>query len=50
MSLTMPSEEAQYDLMHNVIAMSKTAPEDIVYVEAHGTGTKVGDPFQALGF
>jgi len=47
MSLTMPSEEAQYDLMHNVIAMSKTAPEDIVYVEAHGTGTKVGDPIEA---
>lgn len=47
MSLTMPSEEAQHDLMANTLKLSKTAPEDIVFVEAHGTGTKVGDPIEA---
>ncbi len=45
--LTIPSGEAQQELMSRVLAESGLAPSDIDYLEAHGTGTKVGDPIEA---
>ncbi len=45
--LTIPSSEAQAELMADVLARSGRSPNDIVYIEAHGTGTAVGDPVEA---
>lgn len=45
--LTIPSAEAQAELMRRVLAASGLEPADVAYVEAHGTGTKVGDPVEA---
>jgi phthiocerol/phenolphthiocerol synthesis type-I polyketide synthase C len=45
--LTVPSHEAQAELLREVYARAGIAPEDIDYFEAHGTGTAVGDPLEA---
>ncbi|UMM08096.1 type I polyketide synthase [Gluconobacter frateurii] len=47
LSLTMPSEDAQRDLLLDVARRAEIDPADIGYVEAHGTGTPVGDPIEA---
>jgi phthiocerol/phenolphthiocerol synthesis type-I polyketide synthase C len=44
--LTVPSHEAQAELLREVYARAGIAPEDIDYFEAHGTGTAVGDPLE----
>src|SRR3984957_2820953 len=45
--LTVPSHEAQAELLREVYERAGIAPEDIDYFEAHGTGTQVGDPLEA---
>ncbi|MEU4894852.1 SDR family NAD(P)-dependent oxidoreductase [Streptomyces sp. NPDC044780] len=49
--LSLPSAEAQEQLIRRVHRRAGVRPEDVSYVEAHGTGTLVGDPLecQALG-
>ena len=44
--LTMPSREAQINLMQEAYAQARLDPLDTQYIEAHGTGTKVGDPIE----
>jgi len=45
--LTVPSHEAQAELLREVYERAGIAPADIDYFEAHGTGTAVGDPLEA---
>ncbi|QQP95867.1 type I polyketide synthase [Lysobacter enzymogenes] len=45
--ITVPSADAQRQLMRAALAAAGTAPAQIAYVEAHGTGTPVGDPIEA---
>ena len=45
--LTIPSAEAQSELMKAVLNKSGLSSEDIDFVETHGTGTPVGDPIEA---
>ncbi len=49
--LTVPSTNAQADLLKQAYVQAGINPEEIDYVEAHGTGTAVGDPIEtrALG-
>lgn len=44
--ITIPSSDAQAELMRSVLARSGLSPADIDFVEAHGTGTAVGDPIE----
>ncbi|MBR9911241.1 MAG: type I polyketide synthase [Gammaproteobacteria bacterium] len=45
--LTVPSIEAQANLMRQAYAQAGIGPDDVDYLEAHGTGTPVGDPIEA---
>ena len=45
--LTIPSVDAQAELLAGVLARARLAVDDIDFVEAHGTGTPVGDPVEA---
>lgn len=45
--LTIPSAEAQTELMRDTLYRSGLQANDIDFVEAHGTGTPVGDPVEA---
>ncbi|MGW5868998.1 type I polyketide synthase [Streptomyces sp. NPDC055239] len=45
--LTVPSAEAQAQLLREAYAAAKIAPASVHYVELHGTGTRVGDPVEA---
>lgn len=45
--LTIPSADAQAELMASVLAESGLSVDDIDFIEAHGTGTPVGDPVEA---
>lgn len=45
--LTVPSHEAQAELLREVYEGAGISPADIDYFEAHGTGTAVGDPLEA---
>ncbi|MDR3569718.1 MAG: type I polyketide synthase [Syntrophobacteraceae bacterium] len=47
--LTIPSAEAQAQLLESVCRQAGVDGADIDYVEAHGTGTPVGDPIECLG-
>lgn len=44
--LTVPSADAQADLMRRTYDHAGISPEEIDYLEAHGTGTAVGDPIE----
>src|SRR5262245_35681466 len=46
-TITVPSLDAQVDLMRDVCRRARINPSCIRYVEAHGTGTPVGDPIEA---
>lgn len=45
--ISLPSEEAQANLVIETCEKFEIDPLDIGYVEAHGTGTAVGDPIEA---
>lgn len=45
--ITLPSREAQENLIRLAYAKSGLDPRDTGYVEAHGTGTRAGDPLEA---
>lgn len=45
--LTIPSDEAQTELLRRLLERTGLQADDIDYVEAHGTGTAVGDPIEA---
>ena len=44
--LTVPSEEAQKQVILDALRRSGVPPSQVDYVEAHGTGTPVGDPIE----
>jgi acyl transferase domain-containing protein/NADPH:quinone reductase-like Zn-dependent oxidoreductase/acyl carrier protein len=46
--LSLPSPDAQEQLLRQVYADAGVSPDDVVYVEAHGTGTPAGDPAECL--
>jgi Polyketide synthase modules and related proteins len=46
---TVPSPNAQADLISEVLEKSGVDPRSISYVEAHGTGTSLGDPIEIRG-
>jgi acyl transferase domain-containing protein/NADPH:quinone reductase-like Zn-dependent oxidoreductase/SAM-dependent methyltransferase/acyl carrier protein len=45
--ISLPSSEAQAQLVRDACADAELAPSQIGFVEAHGTGTAVGDPIEA---
>ena len=45
--MTVPSQEAQAELVRDCCRLAGIDPATIQYVEAHGTGTQVGDPIEA---
>ena len=44
--LTVPSEEAQQQVIEDALHKAGVLPAQVDYVEAHGTGTPVGDPIE----
>ncbi|MFC3161867.1 type I polyketide synthase [Ciceribacter thiooxidans] len=42
--ISLPSREAQAELLKAVYDGNGIDPNDVVFIEGHGTGTKVGDP------
>ncbi|MDT0448071.1 SDR family NAD(P)-dependent oxidoreductase [Streptomyces hesseae] len=48
MGLSLPSPEAQEELLRRVYAEAGVHPDELVYFEAHGTGTPAGDPVEAM--
>ncbi|MDO1449031.1 SDR family NAD(P)-dependent oxidoreductase [Rhodocytophaga aerolata] len=47
---TVPSYDAQVDMLRNAYADAGVNPQQVGYVEAHGTGTPVGDPIETKAF
>ncbi|MFJ9363729.1 SDR family NAD(P)-dependent oxidoreductase [Nocardia sp. NPDC101769] len=45
--ISVPSEDAQAQMIMDACRDAGVAPTDIGYIEAHGTGTAVGDPIEA---
>jgi len=45
--ITVPSQQAQEDLIRQACLQAGLSPSKIAYVEAHGTGTPIGDPIEA---
>ena len=45
--ISVPSEDAQAQMIVDACRDAAVAPSDIGYIEAHGTGTAVGDPIEA---
>src|SRR5262249_22239926 len=45
--LTVPSPEAQREVIRLATHAAGIEPGDVQYVELHGTGTRVGDPIEA---
>ncbi|GAA2730206.1 SDR family NAD(P)-dependent oxidoreductase [Streptomyces nogalater] len=45
--LTVPSEQAQTQVLREAYRRAGVEPGDVQYVELHGTGTPVGDPIEA---
>jgi phthiocerol/phenolphthiocerol synthesis type-I polyketide synthase C len=44
--ITVPSGQAQADLLEEVYAKYKIDPSELDFLEAHGTGTPIGDPIE----
>lgn len=47
--LTVPSAEAQAEVIREALADADVPAESISYIEAHGTGTRLGDPIELQG-
>ena len=45
--ITVPSRQAQEELIREACLRAGVPPSRIAYVEAHGTGTPIGDPIEA---
>jgi acyl transferase domain-containing protein/acyl carrier protein len=45
--MTVPSQQAQEDLVRQTCRLAAISPRQVGYFEAHGTGTTVGDPIEA---
>lgn len=45
--MSLPSSEAQADLLRRIYGEAEIDAESLAFVEAHGTGTRVGDPAEA---
>jgi acyl transferase domain-containing protein len=45
--LTVPSSDAQADVIRRACRRAGVSPAEVQYVELHGTGTPVGDPIEA---
>ncbi|MEU5417483.1 type I polyketide synthase, partial [Streptomyces clavifer] len=45
--LTVPSREAQRQVLREAYEKAGISPSEVQYVELHGTGTPVGDPIEA---
>ena len=45
--ISLPSPDAQRELLERVYAAARVVPAELDYVEAHGTGTPAGDPIEA---
>lgn len=45
--ISMPSGDAQVELMRSTYKAAELDPAQTTYVEAHGTGTPTGDPIEA---
>jgi acyl transferase domain-containing protein len=48
-AITVPSQEAQSELIHTAYANAGLDFNDTQYFEAHGTGTPIGDPIELSG-
>ena len=46
--ISLPSTEAQAQLVRDACVDAGIQPSDVGFVEAHGTGTAVGDPIEAI--
>ena len=46
-SITLPSGDAQFEMIERAYRAAALDPVDTSYVEAHGTGTPAGDPIEA---
>lgn len=46
---TVPSPDAQAELIRRACQQAGVAPQSISYLEAHGTGTALGDPIEMRG-
>ncbi|MDX8047244.1 SDR family NAD(P)-dependent oxidoreductase [Gracilibacillus sp. S3-1-1] len=46
---TVPSPNAQGNLIMEALQKSNVSPDEISYLEAHGTGTSLGDPIEISG-
>ena len=46
---TVPSPNAQAELIRAALRKARVAPSTIGYIEAHGTGTALGDPIEIAG-
>ncbi|KAI9658377.1 MAG: putative PKS/NRPS-like protein biosynthetic cluster [Bathelium mastoideum] len=44
--ITLPSQQAQEDLIRSVYSQAKINPTATSFVECHGTGTQAGDPLE----
>jgi acyl transferase domain-containing protein/NADPH:quinone reductase-like Zn-dependent oxidoreductase/acyl carrier protein len=46
--LTVPSADAQAELLREAYARARLKPSAVDYLEAHGTGTAIGDPIETF--